>query len=308
MNDDNVIPKKPFLKMTDEIAIELVRQWIKVGEQPLGIPFGWIQPDNDDYCTLGDVYTQYFNQNLLDVLFNEVYDYAIKGYKLEAKYSLDQTKRVLRILKSNNKNLRTGNIQLKNDVIFNLDHVTTQFSKLDSTEKCLYRMSILVLNTMTEGHNFAIEYLNYLAHNYITSADYKSFQIYENSLNGYKSEIMEILAENPENLDIQLEYESPEYNINYLKDKYPDSLDYLMELEYQFDDDKWAIDIINYVFNVNCKYDREEILTFLAWCIGWIREEYQQGYITFKYTENVDSKILRDWLYTYENQLTLDIE
>lgn len=305
---------KPFFPMSSEIAIELVKQWIKAGEQPLGIPFGWTQPEDNDTITLGSIYSCNYDNNLYDLLINEVHDYDYnKGkfvYKNELRQTLDVTKRVLRILKEHHKDIRKDKIILP-DVIFSTDNLNTTFDKLDNAEKSMYRLSILMLNTMTNGHNLACEYLEYLAHNHFgdDKDNNKQWELYEYDNSSYKGEILEILMENPEDMGILLDYDSPGYDIRGLNTErdYPEDYDYVNTIEIQYQDDsneEYTFDLIQHVFNVECKYDYErgEILNFLAWCAGWIRKEYAAGNITFNYTDDIDSKILKNWLFQYVNQ------
>lgn len=302
---------KPYLPMTDEIAIELVKQWIKPDNPPLGMPFGWTQPNDDSTIILGSVYSCNYEKNLYDLLINEIYNPRLGkwgGYEIELKQSLDITKRVLRILKENKINIRTNKITL-HDVLFNAEEISTTFNELDNEEKCMFRLSIMCLNTMTNGHNLAIEYLEYLAHNHFgdnTDND-KNWIIYESEYSDYKDDILQILAESPENLGIMLDYNSPEYDLkglNVARD-YPEEYQYIQDIENRYNDN-YEYDLLQDVFKVDLRsYERQEILEFLTWCIGWIKEEYATGNLTLTYAEDIDSKPLKQWLYQYANQTIL---
>lgn len=307
--------KHLYFAMRPEIALALVHEWIKSGEGPLGMQFGWIQPDNDDICTLGSVYTDSYDRDLYNLLFTEDYNYAYGKYDKTLNFSLDQTKRILRILKDNDIDYHSRfNIKLS-DVIFQNENIQCKFSELDDTEKCMYRLSILMLNTMTEGHNLACEYLEYLAHvHYHSLENDKNWTVYDNDNRGYKQDILDILMETPEDMTIYLPYDSPEYHIDYFTNlpdynPYLTVREYVENLENEYAEDRSSIDIVNQVFNLDVQYpyDRDEILDFLTWVIGWIIDEYMQGNLTFTYTDNVDSKELKQWLYNYDNQMIMDI-
>lgn len=298
--------------MTNEIAIELVKQWIKPDNPPLGMPFGWTQPNDDSTITLGNVYSCNYERNLYDLLINEVHTYDYDKYqfiyKTELCQSLDVTKRILRILKEHHKDIKKDKIIL-HDAIFNAEHISTEFNNLDNSEKCMYRLSIMCLNTMTNGHNLACEYLEYLAHNHFgdNPNNDKNWTIYESEYSDYKDDILQILAESPENLGIMLDYDSPGYDLKGLNvdQDYSEEYQYIQDIENRYNDD-YEYDLLQDVFKVDLRsYERDEILQFLAWCIGWIKEEYKTGNLTFTYAEDIDSKPLKQWVYQYANQTIL---
>ena len=42
--------------MPNDIALELIKEWVKPGYPPLGLSFAQSQPDNDDHITIGGLY------------------------------------------------------------------------------------------------------------------------------------------------------------------------------------------------------------------------------------------------------------
>jgi hypothetical protein len=292
--------------MSNEIAIELIKEWIKPGYPPLGMQFGWIQPNDNDHITLGDLYCSFSGEyTIQDLLF---IDLGYPNYDLELAVSLNTAKQV--ILESRNmgiKDLRKDKISF--DGIYCSENPSIEFGELSEEESILYRLSILVLNTMTNGHNFAVEYLDYLAEYHVGKGSV-SWSLYDR---GYPDDyeignIVELITSD-DHFPFNFYDNHRDYDLDYLRNKADlDVITWFNQLEDLYQDNEK--DIIMDIFpnyDIYHNYDRKEIISFLSWIVSWLKYEFKTGNLSFQESDDLSPK-LNNWIKYINSQLELPIK
>jgi len=296
--------------MPNSIALELIKEWVKPGYPPLGLPFAWSQPDNEDHITVGGLYACVNGEyTVQDLIMNETR--SGYNYNYELAVTLESAKQIIRLARDNGiKDLRNDKFEF--NAIFSHENPSIEFAELDPAEVCLYRLAILCLNTMTEGHNLACEYLEYLGETKVNKYQIE-WDIYTNDWDNELNEIIPILT-SEDNVHTPFWFNDNEayYHMDYItRGVNPDILAWINELEsdYQYNHDPDYNDLIHQIFriDVNFDYEREEILAWIAWIIDWLIKSWQCGDLTLKSDNSLDPK-LNDWIKYTENQITLNLE
>jgi len=292
-----------YHSLPNDIALELIKQWIKPDNTPLGIPFGWIQPGLDSNVTLGDLYIQFAGEyTIADLITNEI-RLGFYQYKSELAVSLNTAKMVIRLARELGiKDLRLDKINFNG--IYSSENPSCEFLELEPNDQCLYHLAILCLNTMTEGHNLAIEFLDYLADYYIPKGSI-CWSLYDGDC--YElGEIVELITYES-NFPFSFYDNDRYYDVEGSLNLNPKILDWINELEYKFQEDPTELDLIQYIFDkeIPWDYQREEILYYLAWIIDWLKEEFKSNNLKFSNQglEGLNPK-LRSWIIYVTSQLT----
>ena len=311
VNETNAKQHNSKYPLPNDVLVEIIKDMLSPGNIPLGIPFGWIQPDENDTITLGNIYASGCNENTWSEIIN--------AYPGDNHYS------IIRMIKQAKRDKSISdfrdyleNKSLNLDSTFECEEIKTSFSKLYPGEKLLYRLSILNLNTMSTGHNFACEYLLCLASNHCDSNGYESsresgFKLYENDRNSKNIEILGNILDIFEN---RLSFYIGDYDFStsgHLEslenDTSQDILDYIQDKENVYDE-TYENDILELVSGETIPtYDRELPLALMAFSISEIKKAYIEGSFFFTgIPDNLEKKTtLYQFLYTYFNQLTLDL-
>lgn len=286
--------------MSNEAALDFILYQIQSDNQPLGIPFGWSQPKSNDTITLGSVYVGIDEQfTPKSLLLDQEYDFT-KGYFYNGdltEYPLWGIKKLLREWKNECKpNERVSNKELRLSAIFGNEEIHCLYDDLDREEKLLYHLAIMALNTMTECHNWAVSYLEYLAYNHYNLKDHgKNWSVY-NSQETLYPDIFDALNDLLGSGDLAEKLGLYGYTI------YNNLNDECYHYFNQWEDENTSTQefIKNTLENSNKldswdirEYDHEIIGT-LAAMMEWIKSEWLQGNLSFELSEDMP-KDLYNW-------------
>ena len=293
-----------YHQMDNEIALELIKEWVKPGYPPLGMQFAWQQPEETDYITVGDLYTVFNGDyTIQDLLFTN------KGYYyspiLELAVKLETAKEVIRLARELEiKDLRNDKLQF--DGIYCSENPAIELCELDQNEIALYRLAILCLNTMTEGHNLAIEYLEYIAEHYVEKGSI-IWGLYDGD-NQYLGEIVELITSD-DHFPFSFYDNHPHFDVERTLNPDPEVLDWIIGIEEDYQEN-YTRDLIIEIFpdyDITWDYERGEILYWIAWIIGWLKEEFHSGNLTFSDNPEGLSPKLTSWIVYINSQLELDL-
>lgn len=284
--EENKSNKHLYFPMSREVSLGLISEWVKPDTPTLGMWFGWNQPDKDTTVKLGSIYGTIGER----YTFKEILDNC-EGLTLEDK------KELIREIKSNGCNMRQ---EYSFDAIYNDEEIFISFDCLEPFERVLYRLHTIVINTMTELHNWSIEYGEYLASEYYDQTDYKILCYIPQEGNDADIALSEIL-ERCDNNPISVHIEERENPIYWYDDKTnPDIIEWLESLQEEKD-------IIQTMFgeNVYLSWELEEIFVILSLAIEWIIDVWNSGDLEFHSSEDITNKTVREWIKGMELQDTL---
>lgn len=293
--------KQQYFPMSDEIALDFIKWMIQPDNPTLGIWLGWNQPNDDTTVKLGDCYTVpsfWDNEITIASLFSES-----TGYSSQYAYMEFQTaKDILRELhnKFGKKYSKYQNIKLSG--IWETE-VFRSFSELENEEKCIYRLCVMVINTMTDLHNFACAYMQSLAESYANNND--DWSLYENDSRYGIDEIINDYMPNFKHLMdftgyLQCNGSDEEYhyfNQWTVSDYFQTPIDNYDKFGSEFVMDVFGLDV--------SEYDYENILKVLSVAMEWIKEEWKNGILQFHYDESMP-KLIKDFTCQFDNQTLLD--
>lgn len=287
MNDTIV---KPYISMPDNIALEFIRYMIKPDNPPLGIPFAWLQPDNNDTIMLSSIYVGMNKEiSLYDLFYLD-------------NYPLDIKKDIIRTFQNNPGKKVNPDDTLQLSGIVECPEISIPYNDLERDEMLLYHLAVMSINTMTEAHNWACSYLEFLAYNHYSFKNHaEDWKVYELSFNNIDNDL----------IDSMFEYSSA--LADYL-DLYGYTIDYNQNDECYYYFNEWkdmnleiqelikANDDFMNEWNIR-DYDHE-IISTLAFMVDWIKTEWNEGYLTFQLNDNMP-KSLYEWYASYVNQYRL---
>lgn len=218
-------PIKPFVKLSQDMAVKLLHEFIRPGTPSLAGMFAWAQPSEDTTINLDGAHASIEEISLFDLLMCEQRsytppcDYIYKddgtcevihnpnsGFKYwhELRLSLDTTKKIAREIKEK-RGLTLKDIRDMGDTRRNKGYsvdfsgmilsgrMSIKYSELDTQEKLLYRLAVLGINGIGEDiHNWACDYLCEITSNHIKMND--DWQVEVNDMRGgLASDILDIL-------------------------------------------------------------------------------------------------------------------
>lgn len=279
--------KPHYFKMPHMATLQLVKNFCIAGNPPLGYNFGLIQPNLNDTIIVGSCYgIASFNYTIRALLTKSVYT-GHGQFKDELATNLETAKQIIRLARDHNYHL-DDTVDLSGLVE---TEVFRSFSTLSITEQAFYRLAILLINTMTEGHNWACEYMEYLAETYVKNND--EWQLIENDT--WKDDILDICL----NSDLKDQLTISAYNkeVHYPACN-PEIYSWLEELDE-------TLDISDYITGFSIRWDKDEFLRILAWVVEWIQEIYSKGDLELTLTHEIEGKELRDFLTMVDKQMTL---
>lgn len=285
---------KPFHTMSPDIALRLIRQWIKPGTPSLSGMFAWVQPSPGDTITTGSTALSFtFESTLRDFLQTEVNHWP-DGYQNELYYSPADTKNILRqfpkdVHKYMDKKFTTSGILMR-------DETPLQFDSLDSENQTLYRLAVMVLNMIGEPlHNWAVEYLEYLSYD---NEDTSGFYCYDCDKDA--QDFIYAICQAESNSNPLISHWSfysnmPDYSPNHeLGHTSPALVEWIESL---VEDDT----IADYGLDDIRSY-HDSLILVLAACVEMVMESWQEGDLSFSDVTFEDDSILSAWLYQVNNQ------
>lgn len=303
---------KPFVKMSNDIALEFIAYLIQDGNPPLGIPFGWIQPSEDTTITLGSIYVSVdVKMSLKDLIYGrkEVGYFSNDPRKnQDFRFPSDMDSIYLR---EAIKSFEGRNSKRKISGLLEAENIHCQYSELERDEKLLYRLALLALNTMTECHNWSVSYLEFLAYNHYCFNDHwQLWHLYEDSYNqGILSAVSELIpyCKNiPDTLELygygidNAKNDECYYYFNQWEDENTEIQEWIQEAIDTTDKTSLTEFIEKYDIR---EYDSEVIRTLSA-VINWIQEEWNQGNLEFTLNENMP-RGLYNWYKMVSSQMIL---
>lgn len=132
-------------------AAKTLKQALRPGASTLGLWLGWNQPEEPTQkIKLGPAYAQAQEFTLRDVMKD-----TELGYQLAAQ-----------ILRNRGPNVTLDEPMGYGNLI-RAEEVFVPFNVLDNEERALVRLSLVVVNTMGEAHEWSIGYREMLAHRYV---------------------------------------------------------------------------------------------------------------------------------------------
>jgi hypothetical protein len=160
---------------------------------------------------------------------------------------------------------------------------------------------------MTNGHNLAIEYMEYLADYYVPKGDI-TWNLYDGDSYEH-GEIVELLTEN-DHFPFYFHDNHNHYDIERTLDPDNDVLEWIQEIENDYQEN-YTRDLIMELFpdyDIYLDYQRDEILYFLAWIISWLKSEFHSGNLSFP-GDNINglSSKLQNWIVYINSQLELPL-
>lgn len=292
MSENELVPnlKQSYFPMTDEVSLDFIKWMIQPDNPTLGLWFGWNQPNDDTTVKLGDCYTipsfNDYTMTIVDLFNTEL-----------GPIGFNSARDILKELKSHYGKRYSKYLKPKLSGIWATE-VFRQFSELENEEKCIYRLCVMSINTMTELHNFACAYMESLAESYSKNSD--EWSLYENDDSG----IDEIA-----------------YQFN---DKFSGLIDFTGYLQYNYSDeeyhyfnewkvseyfqapmdnyDKSGSDFIQDIFGLDVpEYESENILKVLSVAMEWIKSEWNDGILQFHYDESMPD-IIKKFTRQFEMQ------
>jgi hypothetical protein len=161
-----VMTKQSSFPLSNEHALIVIRDMLQPDTPTLGMWFGWSQPEPNETVKLGSAYAS----DTLEFTWEEVFESATH----------DEKKAFVRLCREYKVPYRWEPIRLRG--LWLADEVFFPFNSLGRGEQCLYRLHTMAVNTMTDYHNWAIEYGEYLAEMYVDNkkADV-SWELYEHN-------------------------------------------------------------------------------------------------------------------------------
>jgi hypothetical protein len=308
--------KQSYFKMDNLTALELIKEWIKPGGIPLGIPFAWQQPEKDETINLQEelfgTAEQEINLEEKGVLsYKRVNQYNTYQWKInfpkgfDFRFADDVKEYFDKWIIKENKNNEFANFILHPKGLYSVS-IAKKWSELELEEKLKLRLAILAINTMTDYHNWAIatfqEIAEYYCNNYPKDLTYQ----YDGELD---DEFLQQL------LDWGLLQGEIYFNCGesdetyYYTNKFKDELDisWLEEM------DEISYDVLEKVFSydipqenpVIAKYShylKEEMFYLLAWFVDWIKDEWQSGNLELMNPESIDNQIIKNFIISYQAQ------
>lgn len=230
-------------QLNNEMALAIVKDAIMPGQPTLGLWFGWNQPNEESTVKLGSICGRIQSYTVRELLHNSDLElWQVKDILREMKYcKLDKDETIS-----------------ERWALALCDEVFIPYGVLSPEEKALYRLKVLLVNTMTEGHNWAIEYGDYLATVYyrLESAGLSEWR----SQDAKYSDLHDILADYkllPVAAYEESDCVSPKYNPETYEFALGKVLDLFPDLEYN--------------------YQKSGVSEILAWVLDWLKDEYQKG-------------------------------
>ena len=267
--------KQSYFPINDEIALELIKVFISPGNPPLGMAFAWIQPEDDsEFINVGGLYGQPSNITLRELLQDSDIGYWA-------------AKQIIKESRCMRKSVKSLDEEIEFDSVCSIDNLSIPLKALDSLEFALYRLAIMAINTMTEGHNWACLYLEYLANMHY---EYKDDNEWGDFYDGYSDDLLESIdyAGLLDRLYWHI-WDSDYYcSLEYKQSTY-DNLESLQAEYVLFPDNEFK------------SYEIEELYQVIAHMINWIQDEWITGNLTFIYDEDMPDKI-KKWYAAYESQ------
>lgn len=276
--------KQQYFKMSNEVALELIKEWCRPDMPTLGHWFGWNQPKKDGSIKLGSIYGKPNN------------NYSLRELLEKSEIGYNAAKDTIKMLPDN----ASIDEPLELSGIYSIEEVFIDFNALEPYERALTRLKVMLVNTMTEGHNWSIAYGEYLAQQYWDYESNDGWLLYES---GYKTndDILGEILEWGHNPDISWHVWDNDECYHYFNEfeKLP-TYEKLKEIQ------DYDHDLINDILGESvsgCYWD--EILSVLAWCIEWIIESWDNGDLTLSYDESLPDK-LKSFISSYDKQSLLD--
>lgn len=282
--------KQSYFPMNDEVALDFIKWMIQPDNPTLGIWLGWNQPDEDTTVKLGDCYTiPSFNDYTMTIadLFNT--ELGPIGF--------NSARDILKELKSHYGKKFSRFNKPKLSGIWESE-IFRPFSELENEEKCIYRLCVMSINTMTEVHNFACAYMQSLAESYAKDSD--EWSLYSNDDNG----IDEIAYQFSDKFNGIIDFNGY-LQCNHSDEEYHYFNQWKVSEYFQspIDNyDKFGSEFIMNVFGLDVpEYDSENILKVLSVSMEWIKSEWNAGMLQFHYNESMPNKI-KSFVMAFENQ------
>lgn len=284
--------KQSYFPMPNQVALDCIKSFIQPNNPTLGIWLGWNQPNDEDYIKFGSCYTLPSFDDYHMTLHDLLQDTAL-GYN-SAKQIVDE----FRIHYHNKRGYQYERLELSG--IWETE-VFRQFAELDNNQKCIFRLCIMVINTMTELHNFACAYMEELAEEYCKDSD--DWSLYDSSDTWLDSIISDNIAEFKSKISFSsyFQYNQTDETYSYLNDEFQIA-EWMNEIESQFQYGD-NIDLIEYTFgiDVHLKWEREEVLKVLSECIEWIQSEWLEDNLTLTLHDSMPDSV-KQFVTQFNNQ------
>lgn len=255
------------------VAVEFIKQMIQPGTRTMGMWFGWNQPKEDEFVKLGSAYAYVGNYTLRDVLYG-----TDLGFETASKLIRDTMKHldVTSPGEMLNSIIRDGGILCA-------DEIFVKFSNLDEEEQALVRLQVILVNTMTAGHNWSCDYGNYLAsiHAQFDSTE-TEYEVHDGCLDITESLLFE---------RIQVPVNVQEWNCSEAIEGSDETIDWIEEN-----------DTVDYLFGKH-KYFRD-VSDQLSWTIDWVTQLWADYELDF---DNNSPGIIGKFVTDAESQPCLPI-
>jgi len=289
--------KQSFFKMTPEIAMDLMRSMVNPGNQPLGIPFGFVQPNEDESVYLGSVYAQmsYYNGETWKDLFEHI-DLS--------KIELSTLKDWIKTIKKNND---LGlNTRLDFNGIYSKEELHCNWGDLDDLEKCQSRLFHLWINTGIDLHNWACEISEDLAENHCNGMT-NDARLYVNDSNNWQDDLLGEILEynvNIKNLTFYFESGNHSYYSQSSFEKNPDN-DFINDFETDFQDNDGFDPVLRTLgIELLRTYDREEILPVIAESVRTLIQSWNDGELTLTLNDDMPETV-KSFVMAFESQMII---
>lgn len=280
------------------------------GEMSFG-GWGWFQPSNDDDLIMaGDVYLS----------GNRLPRMSIKDLLSGSELGYERTRALLKEWGENGNGIIDFDAELEFSGLYAIDEVHVEWGELEQSEKVMYRLKVLWVNTWggaCDFQNWCIPVGEYLAEMYIKDCD--GLYLYEPSsvedqllgdilesghlpepLRGMGSELVCHQWENPPSYDAV--WSETNRNINH--PKYSEFVKTCQDAS-EFDDDTAVWDALNWLIARMTGHEREysfddDIIGMIAVSAVELVDLYNTGDLELHYDELPDDtpKVLKDVIRT----------
>jgi len=271
------------LPMPRNVAVAIIKDALRPGQPTLGLWFGWNQPRKTDKVKLGSVYGYIRKDEWLTLrkllggteigynaakdiiktatkLYNKKYG-AYNGVNRPSKFPKDMGADLCELF--------------NNDTMLSCEEVFVPFSRLSSDDQAAYRMHTLLINTMTDGHNWACEWGDYIAAQYAIAREL-DWELYYDSHDKLAEKLLEY------GIKLPVWVEDGDYSLPKVEKE---------TLNWMFDND-----IAKRVFGDNVDWeDWHSAVTMLAWTIEWLQQEWANGNLSLSYDEK-QPKVVKTFL------------
>jgi len=263
--------------MTIQQALTFLQSMLTPGSPPLGHWFGWFQPDynSDGEVKLGTAAILTDSFTLGDILQGTELGYY-------------QASRLLKMAAKIGGAKRPRNVKIE-PVLVCFDEVFYPFGDLDTTEQILAKLRIVLLNTFTEGHNWACEYGDYLAETYAynRAATFQGGWVVDDSHTRQGEIIGELL-----DWDIIPPLNSFASYPHYTELKGSEFIqDWMTNGEYREGSPFVLDEFLQLPEDMHISWGEPEIIAVIAWIVDWLVREYNSGNLAFISSEGLPESL-----------------